>query len=274
MVGKELVIDGNGVTTHAGFRTRAENFVTVNYFIIHTLFVAVQKVKQAAARTQSMYNLKMIILAMHDYQNVHATLPSGAIYSKDGKPLLSWRVALLPYLDELGLYKQFKLDEPWNSPHNLKLLKKMPKKYAPPDERASPGTSSPGGYLTYYRVFVGLNTPFLGRFPPRLPATFQDGVSNTILVVEAGEAVPWTKPDELPLPVAPTKPLPKLGGVRPNDPVFCVALADGSVRSLPRSIPERTLRALITPSGGEVIDWDAIEGKKKPGAAPPPDRRK
>ena len=268
MLDNELVIDGTGAAVHAGFRTRGENFANAASLFLAAMLEGVQKVKAAALRTQSQNNLKMIGLSMHDYAGDHnSCFPSAAICSKEGKPLLSWRVVLLPYLEQNDLYKQFKLDEAWDSPHNKKLLTKMPKLYAVPGEECA------GRDLTYYQVFVGREAPFQGfRFGPRLPATFQDGTSNTILVVEAGEAVPWTKPVDLPF--AADKPLPKLGGVRPTAPVFFVVFADGSVRALPRTIPEKTLRALITPNGGEVIDWETIEGSPKRPAPKLPANRK
>ena len=79
---------------------------------------AVQAARSAAKRATSTNNLKQLSLAMHNYANVHRYFPRQAIYSKDGKPLLSWRVALLPYLEQMPLYNKFKLDEPWDSPHN------------------------------------------------------------------------------------------------------------------------------------------------------------
>ena len=86
---------------------------------------AVQAARTAAA-TQSNNHIKQLGLAVHNYNSVYNHLPQQAIFGKDGKPLLSWRVALLPYLDQAVLYKKFKLDEPWDSPHNHALLKYMP----------------------------------------------------------------------------------------------------------------------------------------------------
>ena len=74
-------------------------------------------------------------------------------------------------------------------PHNRTLLSAIPDVYTP-----ATGTL-PEKHLTYYRVFTGPETPFQGPLGPRMPSSFQDGTSNTFLVVEAGEPVPWTKPD-------------------------------------------------------------------------------
>ena len=98
--------------------------------VVQTLIGGVQKVRQSANRAQSANNLRQIALAMHNYHDSNGHFPAQAIYSKDGKPLLSWRVLLLPYLDQDALYRQFKLDEAWDGPHNEKLLAQMPKLFA------------------------------------------------------------------------------------------------------------------------------------------------
>jgi uncharacterized protein (TIGR03067 family) len=201
---------------------------------------------QGAQQTGSANNLKQIGLAMHNYHDARRSLPAAAIYSKDGKPLLSWRVAILPYLDQRNLYNQFKLDEPWDSPHNKKLIDKMPRIYAPIGVDLKPGT-------TMYRVFVGPGAAFEGTSGQRFPS-FTDGTSNTILVVEAGEAVPWTKPDELRFD--PKGKLPKLGGHFKGG--FNVLVADGSTRAIRANFDPQLLRAAITRNGGEVIDFDKL----------------
>src|SRR5262249_54155708 len=88
------------------------------------LMPAVQKVRMAAGNAQGQNNLKQIALAMHNYNDAYnGKLPAHAIYSKDGKkPLLSWRVAILPFIEQDNLYQQFHLDEPWDSEHNKKLI--------------------------------------------------------------------------------------------------------------------------------------------------------
>jgi hypothetical protein len=201
-------------------------------------------------------NLKQVALSLHSHNDVFKFIAPAAICSKkDGKPLLSWRVVILPYIEEDVLYRQFKLDEPWDSPHNIKLLPKMPKIYAPVGKKPKEPHS------TYIQAFVGPGTTFelkpdeksfLGAKGMSIPRDFQDGTSNTIAVVEAAEAIPWTKPGDLPYDAK--KPLPKLGGQFPGG--FHAALMDGSVVFLSSKIDEETLRAMITRSGGEVVNWD------------------
>jgi prepilin-type processing-associated H-X9-DG protein len=214
------------------------------------LLPAVQKVREAAARSKDANNLKQIGVAMHNYHAVNGSFPAHAIYSKDGKtPLLSWRVAILPYIEQDNLYKQFHLDEPWDSEHNQKLIEQMPQIYQLPTE-GGPPRGGPG--QTYYQVLVGGGALFdAGPKGPRL-ADITDGTSNTIMVAEGAAPVTWTKPDDL--PYDPNKPLPKLGGHFPGG--FNALFGDGSVRFLPQTIDEKTLRALITRAGGETIRPD------------------
>src|SRR5439155_13938759 len=111
------------------------------------------------------------------------------------------RVAILPYVEEHELYKQFKLDEPWDSEHNKKLLEKMPKVYAPV------GVKTRAPHTTFYQAFVGPGAAFEDGMKVKL-TNFFDGTSNTLMVAEAAEPVPWTKPDDLPFD--PKKPPPAL----------------------------------------------------------------
>src|SRR5262249_15303296 len=166
------------------------------------------------------------------------------------KPLLSWRVHLLPYLNEDGLYRQFKLDEPWDSANNRPLLAQMPAVYGTPDARKKAGEGK-----TFYRGFSHQGALFekprgTGQPVPRLrlPASFPDGLSNTLAVVEAGEAVEWTKPEDLDW--SPGRPRPALGGISPNLPYCNVLMMDGSVHQLRKDVPDQTLQWLITRNDG------------------------
>jgi prepilin-type processing-associated H-X9-DG protein len=209
------------------------------------LLPAVQKVREAAARVQSQNNLKQMGLAMHNYiDSNRGRMPAAASRGPDGRPLLSWRVALLPYLGEDPLYRQFNQNEPWDGPNNRRLLAQMPRVYLAAGEQPGPDG------LTKYQVFVGPGTAFENR--PQgvhFPGDFPDGSVNTILVVEAANGVPWTKPDDLSF--NPNGPLPPLGGnIRSG---FNVLYADGSARLIPTGTPETTIKALITRNGGEFV---------------------
>ena len=199
-------------------------------------------------RVQSRNSLRDLGVAMRTYHDMLGGYPRAAITdakAKDGTPLLSWRVALLPYLEQEALYKQFKLDEAWDSPNNRKLMDKMPSVFATPDVK----TAEPS--LTHYRVFTGPGTVF-ESLPNRdhgvRDTEVLDGTAATLLIVQAAEPVVWTKPDDLPFDAK--KPLPKLGAFDLGIPV---AMCDGSVHMLSPDAPDKTLRALITRNGGESI---------------------
>ncbi|MBX9625655.1 MAG: DUF1559 domain-containing protein [Gemmataceae bacterium] len=214
------------------------------------LLPAVQKVREVAGRVQDSNNLKQIAVAMHNYEVTYGRLPAAALtnppHDPKGKPLLSWRVAILPYVEGETLYRQFKLDEPWDSPHNKKLIPLMPKVYQSPE--APPG--EPG--TTYYKVFVGGGAMFEPR-AGRSIFSVRDGSSNTFMVAEGGDPVIWTKPDDF--AYDPKGPLPPLG--LPGRPGFNVAMGDTSVRFVRAGVPERTLRLLIGANDETPVpdDW-------------------
>jgi prepilin-type processing-associated H-X9-DG protein len=199
-----------------------------------------------ARRAQCTNNLKQIGLAMHNYHEANARLPAAAITDKNGRPLLSWRVAMLPYLESNSLYSQFHLDEPWDSPHNLSLFEAMPLVYACPSDK----TLKPG--MTGYQAVIGSNTAFTPDFTPLKFEDFTDGLAWTLLVGESRRLVPWTKPEDLPLDM--NLPLSGLGshhGYHNNG--LNALFADGSVRFLKSSITPSTLGALLTRNGKEVV---------------------
>lgn len=209
-----------------------------------TLLMTVGRVREAASRAQSMNNLKQIALAMHNYHDVNKSLPPHASYDKQKKPLLSWRVHILPFVDASDLYKEFKLQEPWESPHNKKLIARMPKTYRSP--LASDLVEA--GKTTY---LVPLGPKLLFNGPKALKIQqITDGTSNTILALDVDEsrAVYWTQPDDL--RVDPKQP--KAGLVHPGIGILA-AYADGSVRVLPEKTTDETFWAFLTATGGEAI---------------------
>jgi Protein of unknown function (DUF1559) len=196
---------------------------------------------------KSANNLKQIALAVHNHQSAYNALP-GDILDKDGKPLLSWRVAILPFVEETVLYQQFKLDEPWDSANNKKLIEKMPKLYAPVRVKGKEGE-------TFYQTFTGEGTVFVKNKPVYNIGNIPDGTSNTGMVFEAGEPVIWSKPVDLAFDAK--KPLPKLGGLFDGD---ChVAMFDGSVMLLKKDADEKELKNLIMPADGFNLDLKKLK---------------
>ena len=209
---------------------------------IGMLLPAVSKVREAAQRTSSINNLKQIALAMHNYNSTFGAFPAAAICDKKtGKPLLSWRVAILQYIEEEALYEKFKMDEPWDSEHNLKLAKNMPKIYF------HPKANKPGDDKTHYRLFYGKGAAFELNKPSGL-AQITDGSSNTLMVVEAEESVVWTNPNDLAFD--PAKALPKMLSI---DGKFSAAYCDGSVRTFKMPIDQEILKLLIQKNDGKFI---------------------
>jgi prepilin-type processing-associated H-X9-DG protein len=214
--------------------------------------------RAAAQRMSCTNNLKEIAFGSYKYHSTFARFP-GNVVDKEGKPLLSWRVAILPYTPQgLTLYNKFKLDEPWDSPTNKALLTEMPKIYAC-ESHPSP---EPG--LTFYQGWQGPGA-FFDPARPTTMASIKDGTSNTIMVAEAKNAVPWTKPDDMPFDPNSIEPMLGAASVHtggfdaanPDGSVptggFNAAFADGSVKFIKSTMKPETLKAMITTKGGEII---------------------
>lgn len=184
-------------------------------------------------------DLKQIGLAMHNHHDAVGYFPHDYT-TQDGKPLLSWRVALLPYIEQDNLFRKFKLNEPWDSPNNRALLNQCPKTYL--SRRHKDPT------LTCYQGFAGPGTVFDPKVPRLTFTMVPDGLTNTIFAVEAEDAVPWTKPVDLPF--SDKGPLPKL---HYRSDIALALICDGSVRQLNSTMREQTMRYLIMRADGNVI---------------------
>jgi hypothetical protein len=238
----------------------------------------------AADRARAVNNFKQLGLALHMCNDANTFVPVYANHmpfqKPTDKPRLSWRVEILPFLEQEALYKEFKLDEPWDSEHNKKLIEKMPKVYAPVGRAGKPG-------YTHAQMVVGPGA--LKRPIVRIPASFPDGLSNTIAVVEAAEPVIWTKPDDIMFgdTEPPKDPLQKykdkgttgdgdrknteppkdfrkkFGGQFPGG--FHVVLWDGMPRFIPDSMSDRTLALALNPNDGQPMpaEWDPKQPNKK-----------
>jgi hypothetical protein len=221
------------------------------------------KVFDRAQQDRSVNDLKQIGLAIHNYHDTYRHFPTVANFDKAGKPLLSWRVHLLPFLDQVKLYKEFHLDEPWDSEHNKGLIDKMPAVYRSTEKKEMIQAGK-----TTFLAPVGEDFMFTGTPKTLTFRDITDGTSNTILLVDADDnhAVVWTQPEDF-------RPYPK--GAKLQDLLkdfadpkkaeiglrkrpasgFLTLFADGSVHVLPSKIDPSTLYFMFTRNGGEVINW-------------------
>jgi hypothetical protein len=211
--------------------------------LVGLLLPAVQAAREAARRMSAASNIKQIMLALHNYHAVYNHLPAPAITDADGKPLLSWRVAILPFIEQQALHEQFHLDEPWDSEHNLPLAEKLPAIYVDPSVNLEPG-------LTIFQYVVGEDI----GVKPEGHTSFRDiddGLSNTILIAESNvdDAVVWTQPLDHEIDME--NPLATMGNVHQGG--FHVGLGDGAVKFITHSIDWELFRSLLTRAGGEVI---------------------
>lgn len=212
------------------------------------LLPAVQAVRAAARRTQSLNNLRQLSLASLNYESAHQHFPSGDGPVKEGGPAVSWRVKILPYIEHQDLYEQYNFDEPWDSEGNRRLVEQMPETFKNPASAAQAGH-------TVYRGIGGevgvMGVDRAGNSVKRGFADITDGSSNTILFIETPDnaAVPWTQPD---------------GGINPGNVApwdlignhpggFNVCFCDGSTHFLSNSITEELLRNLMSMRDGNVV---------------------
>ncbi len=219
---------------------------TVRRLSYHALGMPI--VTMQAKRASEELRLKTIADASLNYQGAHRLFPPGnrsvSPEAELGKISLSWRVHLLPFLGYQNLYRQFQLDEPWDSPHNKKLIAYMPDVFRDEEDSADSTT-------TRIQVVVAAGSAFpeIGAAPTS--QMLQDGMSNTLsyLIAPASSAVPWTKPADYEVDLEKTtfKELRSTEGL-----VF--ATFDGAVHRLPPSFETNLLKGLITIDGGEAID--------------------
>jgi hypothetical protein len=207
---------------------------------------AVQQAREAARRSQCKNNLKQIGLALHNYHDMYSCFPPAYIADESGKPMHSWRVLILPFLDQAPLYNQYDFSEPWDGPNNSRLISRMPPVYA------CPSHPSTGSYTTNYAGAFGENCVFRSAGPTSI-ADITDGTSNTLLVGEAVNAgIPWMKPEDIDITAHPSLgdrdgfSSDHTGGIQ-------VLMCDGAVRFVSQSIAPATLKALFTRNGGETV---------------------
>jgi prepilin-type processing-associated H-X9-DG protein len=215
--------------------------------LVALLLPAVQAAREAARRAQCANNMKQIGLAMHNYHDINGAFPPAYVSDSDGKPMHSWRVLILPYMEQQGLYSAYDQSQPWDAATNRALLSQMPVTY----QCQSSGVA---GQNTSYVVVRGPETMFDVDKPCKI-ADITDGTSNTIMVIEAPHAnIPWTEPRDLDLAQATMAINAGANSPHSDHPGGAqVLFADGSVRFLKAGIPQDQLRAMFTKAGNEMV---------------------
>jgi hypothetical protein len=216
--------------------------------VLTSLWISGHKANQ---RIICLNNQKEIALAIISYESEKGHFPPAYTVDKDGKPIHSWRVLILPHLNRMDLYNQYRMDEPWNSPHNLRLSDKMPRVYHCPADTDSPNCTS-------YAMLVGPHAVFSDPKHPRSSSfiSSKDGTSETLLLVEAADAkINWLEPHDLNVEAmafkinAGSKEITShhAGGA-------AVSFCDGHCAFLRTDIKPETLKALTTVDGHEAVD--------------------
>jgi hypothetical protein len=159
------------------------------------LINGLEKSRLSNARFSAQYKLRELHEAIDKYTTEKGSFPLREILSEDGKSLLSWRVALLPYLGYESLYKQFHLNEPWDSPHNIQLLSSMPSIY-----RNSTGVIKEGEttFVAPYGAIDVKRRTVWDIVPSGRDKISEEQQSSILLIeVNAEGAVPWSSPEDL-----------------------------------------------------------------------------
>ncbi|MDC0937021.1 DUF1559 domain-containing protein, partial [Pirellulales bacterium] len=208
----------------------------------------IREARDAAERRQRINSFKMLALAMHNYEARNKTFAPAAIVDDQGRPLLSWRVAILPYVDQEDLYDQFRLDEPWDSAHNQQLIAQMPEVYADPN-RSARRTAGEG--RTTFVVPTGPDTVFAGHKGMMLKE-ITDGMSSTVMIVEVvpDRAVTWSQPADWEVDFAD----PFDGVADDVGRPFITAFCDGSARNINPGHPldQENWPRYLRPTDGEI----------------------
>ncbi len=212
------------------------------------LLPAIQAARDAARMAQCVNNMKQVSVALRMYEEAHGAYPPAVVTDENGKPMHSWRVLILPYLERQDLYQRYDMSEPWNGPNNSKLLAEMPSAFKCP----AAGDHAPGE--TGIQVITGEET----MFPPTggvRRSDVKDGESNTILLIEAGKTpVKWLEPSDFDFSRLEQGETPQ--GEHRH---LILGTADMSILRVDRNADPNVLKELATRAGSEAVDMSAIQ---------------
>jgi len=219
--------------------------------LIALLLPAVQAAREAARRAQCSNNLKQISLALLNYEAANGCFPPAYVADENGRPMHSWRVLILPYMEQQALYDRYRFDEPWDSPNNRMVTNTALSIYRCP----SAGQADP--METNYVMIVGPETVAFENSAVSI-ADISDGASNTILVIETADSgIRWAEPRDLNFGELNLQINDGTGeGIRSRhsggvNAAFC----DGSVHFLNDSLDREILRRLINRKDRMRVDY-------------------
>lgn len=237
--------------------------------VLNGILPAVSSARWAARRNRCINNMKQLALALHLYSEKHGTLPPAYIPDQDGKPMHSWRVLILPYLEREDLYDRYDFDEPWDGANNRKLWSEMPDVFRCPSAELTRqyGLLDLPEFATNYFAVVGPETLWRGNAAIQLRGTIPDGTASTLMLIESVQPICWMQPNDLGVDDAVRQLTGDAGVGHPtvSDGLLSIeatcrvcntAFADGGVSEISREVPRSFAKALLTVAGGEKLDFD------------------
>ena len=218
--------------------------------VVGLFLPSVRSVPRPSRQIACNNNLRQLLLALHIYHDAYGSFPPAYVADENGRPMHSWRVLILPFIEQQALYDQYRFDEPWDGPNNRLLVQQYDGRLfqCPSDSKAGRGETS-------YVAVTGSGTAWPGEKAVKL-SDIADGTSDTILLVEVQHSgIHWMDPRDLDIAQLP------LSLNAPRGPCISsehkhgahVGLADGAPRFLPNDTPSHTLWALLTIDGGEEV---------------------
>ncbi|MDR2344459.1 MAG: DUF1559 domain-containing protein [Planctomycetaceae bacterium] len=210
--------------------------------------ITFSKIKLESENIVMLNNVKVTILALQNYQVVHKNLPPLYTVDAAGKPLHSWRVLILPFLDQKNLYDKIKLDEAWDSEYNKQFHSAIVNVYS------NKGIGTNNKTNETCRLAAIIDSPMKAGKSVDI-TEISDGTSNTAAIVELRKPFCWMNPNTDITIEEFSKPLDNkdtfIGGTQEDNVI--IGFWDGNVKKIPLTTSPETLKAIATPRGGENI---------------------
>jgi hypothetical protein len=224
----------------------------LGWWLVNRGLTAVANLQRSAEVNRRMQRISQIALAMDAYAQDYGTYPPAVTTNADGKPLYGWRVLLLPYLGELGLYNDFKRNVAWDDPQNAQMAYRMPGVF-------SDGTNGSSG-VSPYVLIIGGNSIYADGVKPIPRNKIVDGLEQTLLIVESEQATGsnWLEPGELDVNLVGYDPT-NWASIQESDGGIVTATCDGRPHMLAQDTTSSMLQAVVTPNGGEAINDGVLD---------------